>query len=54
MNYELEMIERGGFVAAVLAGVRTPETLVAAAAQASAYCTERQIPHLLIDFRAAI
>jgi hypothetical protein len=51
MNYELEMIEKDGFVAAVLAGVRTPETLVAAAAQASAYCTERQIPHLLIDLR---
>jgi hypothetical protein len=51
MNYELEMIERDGFVAAVLAGVRTPETLVAAAARARAYCSERQIPRLLIDLR---
>lgn len=51
MKYELEIVERDGYVAAVLEGVRTPETLLAAAARTTAYCSERRIPRLLIDVR---
>jgi len=54
MNIEIEMIERDGFVAAVLSGVRTPETLVEIAARATAFCSEQNIPRLLIDVRGMI
>ena len=52
MNYELKMIEKVGFAAAVLGGVRTPDTLLAAAAQATAFCDERNISRVLIDLRS--
>ncbi len=52
MNYELKMIEKDGFAAAVLEGVRTPDTLLAAAAQATAFCDERNISRVLIDLRS--
>jgi len=51
MNYEIELFERDGFVAAVLSGVRTPETLIKAAVRATSFCSERQVKHLLIDLR---
>jgi hypothetical protein len=51
MNYELKIIEKVGFAAAILRGVRTPETLLAAAAQATAFCDERNISRILIDLR---
>jgi len=52
MDYELRIIEREGFATAILGGVRTPEALLAAAAQATAFCGEREISRLLIDVRS--
>lgn len=51
MSYELEIVEKSGYVVAVLKGVRTPETLLAAAARTTTFCSERQISHLLIDLK---
>lgn len=51
MTFELEMIVKAGFAEAILGGVRTPETLLAAAKQATAFCAERRISRVLIDLR---
>lgn len=51
MDYEIEMVEGDGFVTAVLTGVRTPETLIAAASQTTAFCDQQQVSRLLIDLR---
>lgn len=51
MNFDLEIVEKDGYVVAVLKGVRTPEALLAAAARTTAFCIERQIPRVLIDLK---
>ncbi len=51
MKIELEIIEKDGFVVAVLGGVRTPETLVEAASRTTTFCSARGISRVLIDLR---
>ncbi len=51
MEFQLELVEKNDFVVAVLGGVRTPDTLMAAAAKTTAYCREHGYSHLLIDLR---
>lgn len=51
MDYQLELVEKNDFVVAVLGGVRTPETLMAAAAKTTAYCREHGYSLLVIDLR---
>jgi hypothetical protein len=51
MKIELEVLEKDGFVAAVLGGVRTPETLMEAASRVTAFCRARGIARVLIDLR---
>lgn len=51
MDYRVEYIEKPDHLVAVLSGIRTPATLVAAAAAVASYCTERSINEVLIDVR---
>lgn len=51
MTYELEIAEKDDFVVTVLSGVRTPETLIAAASKTTVFCKERGYSRLLIDLR---
>lgn len=51
MDYQLELVKKNDFVVAVLGGVRTPETLMAAAAKTTAYCREHGYSRLVIDIR---
>ena len=51
MTYQLEIVEKNGYVIAVLAGVRTPETLVAAASETTTFCRDRGHTRLLINLR---
>jgi hypothetical protein len=51
VDYHLEIIERGDYVIAKLGGVRSPETLLAAASTTTSYCKEHGFTRVLIDLR---
>jgi hypothetical protein len=51
MDLELTMIEKGDYVIAKLGGVRTPETVLAAASDAADYCRDHGFKRVLIDIR---
>ena len=51
MDYKLEIVEKTDFVVAVLGGVRSPETLLAAASKTTDFCREKGYSRLLIDLR---
>ena len=51
MDYRLDFTERDGRIVATLGGVRTPETLIAAAAEIAGHCREHGIKYVLIDVR---
>lgn len=51
MTYELEFAENDDYAVAILSGVRTPETLIAAASKTTAFCRDRGFSRVLIDLR---
>ncbi len=51
MKYQLEIVEKDGYVIAVLSGVRTPDTLIAAASETATFCKDRGYARILIDLR---
>jgi hypothetical protein len=51
-DLSLEIVERDGYVVAVLRGTRSPQTLLAAAAETLAHCAAAGFDRLLIDVRA--
>ena len=51
MDFSLEIEEDSGFLLALVAGVRTPQSVAAAAAQVVAECVKRQAACVLIDVR---
>jgi hypothetical protein len=54
LDCRVDVHERDGFVEATLRGIRTPETLVAAAATVTSACTNFKNTNVLIDLRAMI
>jgi len=51
MDYQLDIVEKEDFVVALLGGVRTPETLIAADSKTIAFCKMKDISRFLIDLR---
>ncbi|MCU0304229.1 MAG: hypothetical protein MUC56_09260 [Thermoanaerobaculales bacterium] len=51
-DLSLEIVERDGYAVAVLGGTRSPETLLAAAAETVARCASSGRDRVLIDIRA--